>query len=107
MLLVTVLPALLWLPINRSAEFVHLGLTAGFGVGQLGVPSKPNDSDFAVYDWSVGFAGTNTFLIHDVTDEIALPKAQHKQPAASENGFGEECAGNARRLVSHYYVCTF
>ncbi len=105
--LVLLIPILLWRPINWAADFVHLGLTAGFGVGQLGVSSRSNDDNFVVYDWSVGLAGgPNTFLIHDVSDEIALPMAQHTQPPSSENGFGEECAGKVRRLIHHYYVCT-
>jgi hypothetical protein len=84
-----------------------LGLTAGFGIGQLGTTPRVKDDSFVVYDWSVGFAGgPNIFLIHDVSDEIALPMAQHKQPPNSENGFGEECAGKVERLVGHYYVCT-
>lgn len=106
-LLMLVAPALLWSPINWVADCIHLGLTAGFGTGQLGRSSIPIGSDFAVYDWSVGLAGANTFLIHDVTDEIALPLAQHTHPLSSENGFGEECAGKVRHLLSHYYVCDF
>lgn len=105
--LVVVIPLLLWSPINWAADCAHLGLTIGFGVGQLGSPPKSTGSGFAVYDWSVGFAGSaNTFLIHDVTDQIALPMAQHTQPRGSENGFGEECAGKVRHLLGHYYVCT-
>jgi hypothetical protein len=107
-LLVLLIPLLLWAPINRIAELAHLGLTAGFGAGQLGGRQRPNgSSDFAVYDWSVGLAGgPNTFLIHDVTDEITLPMAQHTRPSSSENGWGEDCAGKVRRLMAHYYVCT-
>ena len=106
--LVLLLPLLLWRPIDWVVDLAHLGLTAGFGVGHLGggVPSK--GSDFAVYDWSVGLAGgPNTFLIHDATDEIALPMDQHTHPTSSENGFGENCAGKVRHLIGHYYVCTF
>jgi len=102
------LPVLLWQPINWAVDVVHLGLTAGFGVGQLGSTSMSSNSDFAAYDWSVGFAGgPNTFLIHDVTDEIALPMAKHTNPPRSENDFGEECAGRVQRLIGHYYVCSF
>ena len=102
------LPVLFWLPINRAADLVHLGLTAGFGIGQLGVPSKSSDGSFIAYNWSVGLAiSPGTFLIHDATDEIALPPAQHTHPPDSEMGFGEECAGTVRRLVRHYYVCSF
>jgi hypothetical protein len=100
-LLVLVIPVLLWRPIDWATDCAHLGLTVGFG-------AKSSDSGFAAYDWSVGFAGgANTFLIHDVTHQIALPMAQHTQPPRAENGFGEECAGKVRRLLGHYYVCKF
>ena len=105
--LILVLPALLWRPTIFAANLVHLGLTAGLGIGQLGTTPRVKDNSFVVYDWSVGFAGgPNIFLIHDVSDGIALPMAQHKQPQSSENGFGEECAGKVERLAGHYYVCT-
>jgi hypothetical protein len=108
LLLVLITPVLLWSPINWVTDCVHLGLTAGFGGGQLGSSSRPSGSEFTAYDWSVGLAGgPNTFLIHDVTDQIALPMAQHTNPADSENGFGVECAGKVRHLLGHYYVCTF
>lgn len=104
--LIVLLPLILWSPMIRAAELAHLGLTAGFGVGQLG-SSSSNGSDFIVYDWSVGLAGANTFLIHDETDEIALPMSKHTHPLSSEDGFGEECAGRVKHLVGHYYVCSF
>jgi hypothetical protein len=105
--LVILLPALLWRPTIFAANIVHVGLTAGFGVGQLGTTPRVTDDSFVVYDWSVGFAGgPNTFLIHDVTDEIALPMNQHTQPPSSEDGFGEDCAGKVQLLIAHYYVCT-
>jgi hypothetical protein len=106
-LLVLLLPVVLWRPIIWTTEIVHLGLTVGFDIGQLGAPSTSQDGNFIAYDWSIGFAGSNTFLIHDATDEITLPMAQHTHPLNSENGFGEECAGNVQRLISHYYVCNF
>ncbi len=57
---------------------------------------RVKDDSFVVYDWSVGFAGgPNIFLIHDVSDEIALPMAQHNQPQRAENGFGKECAAKS------------
>jgi hypothetical protein len=106
--LVLIGPVLLWSPINWVAECVHLGLTVGFGAGQLGSSSKPDGKDFEVFDWSVGLAGgPNTFLIHDKSDQIALPMNQHTQPPESENGFGEDCAGKVSHLLGHYYVCTF
>lgn len=107
-LLALLLPVLLWWPIDWVADVVHVGITCGFGGGQLGAPSKSSDGSFVTYDWSVGLAGgRNTFLIHDVTDEIALPMAQHTHQASSENGFEEECSGKVRRLIRHYYVCSF
>lgn len=107
-LLALLLPVSLWRPINWAADMVHLGITAGFGGGQLGVPSKSSDGNFVAYDWSVGLAGgPNTFLIHDVTDEIALPLAQQTHPPSSENALGKECAGKVRHLIGHYYVCNF
>ncbi len=101
---VLLLPVLLWQPLNWADDVTHLALTVNFGVGQLGSSSNSSDDRFAVYDWSVGLAGANTFLIYDVTDEIALPMAQHTRPSIEE-GFGEECAGKVQRLVKHYYVC--
>lgn len=107
-LLAIVVPALLWVPMIWTSDYVHLALTAGFGAGQIGRPAKSDRGQFTTYDWSIGFAGgPNTFLIHDPTDEIALPLNQHKQPIASEMGFGEDCAGKVRHLMGHYYVCTF
>ncbi|HVI87015.1 MAG TPA: hypothetical protein VM659_01875 [Dongiaceae bacterium] len=106
--LAILLPILLAGPINWAADCVHLGLTIGFGAGQLGSNSTQEGRPFAIYDWSVGLVGSpNTFLIRDMTDEIALPLAQHKYPITSENGFGEDCAGKVRHLLGHYYVCTF
>jgi hypothetical protein len=106
--LAVLFPILLATQIGWATDCLHLGLTVGFGTGQLGSTSIQKGDQFFVYDWSVGLAGgSNTFLIHDVTGEIALPPARHKYPIASENGFGEECAGRVRQLLGHYYVCTF
>ena len=108
LLLALTMPALLWSPINWVADCTHLGLTVWFGAGQLRSSSKPDGSDFEVFDWSVGLAGgPNTFLIHDKTDQITLPLARHTQPSEFEHGFGEFCAGRVRHLLGHYYVCTF
>ena len=106
-LLALILPVLLWHPMKWADNVVHLGLTVGLGAGQLSSSSKSNDNSFVAYDWSVGLAGANTFLIHDVTDEIVLPMPQHTLPPSSENGFGEECAGNVQRVIKHYYLCSF
>jgi hypothetical protein len=66
------------------------------------------DGPFVGYDWSVGLAGgPATFLIYDVTDEIALPPELHKQPIAFEEGVGEICAGKVIHLLGHYCVCEF
>jgi hypothetical protein len=40
-------------------------------------------------------------------DQIALPLTQHPQASIPEDGFVEECTGNVRHLLGHYYVCTF
>jgi hypothetical protein len=106
--LVLIMPVLLWWPIRSVAEYAHLGLTVGLGAGQLGPPFKPDGSDFEAFDWSVGFVGgPNTFLIHDKTDQIALPVTHLTQASIHEDGIAEECAGNVRHLLGHYYVCTF
>jgi hypothetical protein len=107
-LLVALLPVLMWLPINLVADVVHIGLTRGFGVGQLGSASKSSDGKFAIYDWSVGLSiSPSIFLVHDTTDEIALPIAQHLQPPSTELGFAEECAGKVHHVIGHDYICSF
>ena len=71
--------------LNWAADVVHLGLTVGFGAGQLDAPSKSSNGTFEAYDWFVGLAGTpSTFLILDIIDEIALPTTQisHSQDTA-------------------------
>ena len=106
MLLVLLLPVLLWQPVKWAADVAHLGLTVGCGAGIGGVEIG-SDGNFAVYDWSVGLAGgPNTFLIHDVTDDVALPIARRSHAVSSQNGLREECANNVRHLIGHYYVCT-
>jgi hypothetical protein len=95
------LPLLLWKPIDWTAYTMHLGLAVWTGAVQ---PNGP----FVGCDWSVGLAGgPATFLIYDVTDEIALPPELHKQPIAFEQGVGEICAGKVIHLLGHYYVCEF
>jgi hypothetical protein len=107
-LLAIIVPALLWAPMVWISDYAHLALTIGLGTGQIGSSATSNQGGFTTYDWSVGFAGgPNTFLIHDPTDEIALPLKLHKHPISSEMGFGEDCAGKVRHLIAHYYVCTF
>jgi hypothetical protein len=107
-LLVFLLPFLLWRPINWAADVAHLGLTVGLGVGQLGAPSKSSDGKFMAYDWSVGLVtNPSTFLIHDATDEVALPMDKHAHSTSSTNDLEEECADNVRHLIGHYYVCNF
>ncbi len=80
---------LLLRPLNWADDVAHLALTIECGVGQLGSSSKYKDDRFVVYDWLVGLAGANTFLIHDVTDEIVLPIAQHTRLPSSEDGLGK------------------
>lgn len=107
-LVAALLPVILWQPITWTADYLHLALTVWTGAGQAGPPSKPDNSRFVAYDWSVGLAGgPNTFLIRDETDEITLPLKQHTRPIAEEDGFSEDCAGRVKHLLGHYYVCTF
>jgi hypothetical protein len=108
LLLAVIAPIVLWTPINWAADCIHLGLTVGFGMGQLGHSPNPNGSGYQTYDWSVGLAGgANTFLIHDPSDEITKPSPQTKVTTNSENGLEEECSGKVKHLLAHYYVCTF
>ena len=100
-------PVLLRRPLDRADDVAHLALTLTFGVGQLGSSSASYDGHFVDYDWSVGLAGSNTFLIYDVTDEIVQPMVQHTRSPSAEDGLGEECAGRVQRLIDHYYVCRF
>ena len=107
-LLVVMLPVLMWLPINWVADIIHIGLTRGLGVGQIGSPSKSSDGKFAIYDWSVGLSiSPSIFLVHDASDEIALPIDQHTQPPSSELGLAEECAGKVHHVIAHDYICSF
>lgn len=102
-----VLPVLLWQPIIWAADYVHLGLTVGLGIGQMGQIESSNAKTFKAYDWSIGFAGSNTFLIWDGTDEIAQQAQLHHHPLSDEQGLGEDCAGKSEHLIGHYYVCSF
>jgi hypothetical protein len=100
------MPALLWHQINWIADCLHLGVTVEFGRGVAGpYKASSDESQFKVFDWSVGLAGgPSRFLIHDTTDEIATPLAQHKHPVA--DGIEEVCAAKVTHLLGHYFVCT-
>ncbi len=103
-----ILPIVLMHPISWAADFVHLGLTVGLGIGELNDTSSQVDGRFEAHDWSVGLAsGPNTFLLFDKTNEIAYPLNRHKDHVVSEDSVEMACAGRARLLVGHYYVCTF
>lgn len=103
-----VLPVLLLQPISWAADFVHLGLTVGLGVGELNDTLPPVDSRFQAHDWSVGLAGgPDTFLLYDETDEIAWPLARRRNHIVPDESVEKECAGSVRHLVGHYYVCSF
>ena len=105
---VAIIPLLLWRPIQQATDYAHLALTVGFGAGQIGDTPPPADGKFSVYDWSVGLAGgPTTLLIHDPTDQIAIPLKQQRSPNATDGGVGNECAGTVRHLLGHYYICTF
>jgi len=81
-------------------------LTVWFGAAQLGRPF--NQNGFTTYDWSVGLiTNPDTFLIRDESDQVALPVRQLKNLTGFKKQVLEGCAGNARHLLGHYYVCTF
>lgn len=106
--LMVLLPVVMWLPLNWVADVVHVGLTRGLGVGQIGSPMKSGDHCFAIYNWSVGLSiGPSTYLVHDPTGEIALPLIQHTRPPDPELGWIEECAGRAHHVIGHDYICSF
>jgi hypothetical protein len=103
--LALILPLVLLSPINWVADCFHLGLTAWFGLGQLGKTSRPSGYGLEVFDWSVGLAGgPNTFLIRDPTDRIALSgiSAAHFD---DPSGFLRGCENKAHHVLGHYYTC--
>lgn len=106
-LLALVTPVVLWRPIGWTADCIHLGLTIGLGLGQIGVYSSSSDGAVSAYDWSVGLAGTGRFLIHDPSGQIARPADSQDHVAATASDFAEECAGSAKPLIAHYFVCSF
>ncbi len=118
--LALILPFVFRAPINRAADCLHLALMLKFGFGVLTPeqarsgalidrirPPIADAKSFVAFDWSVGLAGgKSTFLLYDLTDEIALPLSQHKHAASQEEeGFEQWCAGKSRHLFRHYYVC--
>jgi hypothetical protein len=117
--LALLLPIIFRTQVNRAADCLHLALMVEFGFGVLNseqdksgalidfVPQPAmDDESFAAFDWSVGLAGgTNTFLIRDLTDEVALPLSQHKHPNLDKTGFEEACSGKSKHLFAHYYIC--
>ena len=105
LVLAVLLPLVFLRPIGWVAECFHLGLTTWFGLGQLGPAPKPREDGFEVFDWSTGLAGgASTFLIRDPTDGIALSENRLSR-ADDPSGFFQSCAGKARYLLDHYYVC--
>jgi hypothetical protein len=121
--LALIAPIFFWTPIGWLTNCLHLGLMISMGVGVLNNESRgqliavdvramrraliTDNQRFAVYDWSVGLAGgPDRFVFYDLTDEIALPLAQHRGPPSDEEGWGEECAGRVTHLLGHYYICT-
>lgn len=105
-LLILVLPILLWGGITWIDDCLHMWLTESFGFGQVGTNSRPDQIGFSTADWSTGLAGgPSTFLIHDLSDQVALPVARHSHPDPLEGGIGEDCSGTVRHLLGHYYVC--
>jgi len=97
----------LYQPMVFCGPYVHLLLLEPVYHEVIHASNKPVGSRFASFDWSVGFAGDNTFLIYDETDAISRPLNKQSEVAEQQNGFGSVCAGNVRHLVEHYYLCNF
>ncbi len=104
-LLAIAVPALLVIPICLIQPYVHLALTLTFGIGYLG--RAPDEKQpVAVYDWSTGLTGgPDTFLIHDMTDAVALPEPKGDLSAWKNTDFLRDCSGKSQHLIGHYYVC--
>lgn len=105
-LLIALLPLTLLKPINLAVDDIHLALTIGLGVGQLGTVQEPSRELLRVYDWSVGLAGgPETFLIFDGNDRLARPSSPRPDTLGSERSWLGECGGRSTHLLGHYYVC--
>jgi hypothetical protein len=101
------------LPIVLAATIAMPNLVLGF-FGRIGdylhflankssydaeVAALPSESHLRIFDWG-GWAGINTFLIYDGTDQIALPTGYRE----SGNLF-DQCAGHVVHITGHYYRC--
>jgi hypothetical protein len=112
-LLAILLSVALFRPINWISDVIHVGLSAGLGVGQIGKSYQSADDRFVAYDWSVGLVPNgDTFLIFDATDEILLPLSQHVRLKESKAQYVEMCSGQGQNhsvshLIGHYYICTW
>jgi hypothetical protein len=105
--LALIAPALLFHQIVWIDEIIHLGLSAGLGVGQIGRPSQTTDGQYTIYDWSVGLAGGGaTFLIYDRKDKL-INFRKHNRANTSFDELETECAGNMAHIIAHYYSCSF
>ena len=97
--------ALSW-PINYGCDYTHLLMTKNEYDREIANLPEPQGKRFAVFDWSVDFAGSGgIFLLYDESDQIALPAEKHTKSANNDKGFGSGCGGHVVHLLSHYYVC--
>lgn len=106
---VAAIPFIIWAlrgPINFGCDYTHLLMTKNTYEREIASLPEPQGRRFATFDWSVGFIGTNTFLLYDESDQIALPAGKHTK-TSNDDGFGPECVGNVTHLSGHYYVCRF
>ena len=82
---------------GRIGDYLHL--LANKSSYEAEVAALPPESHLRVFDWG-GWAGINTFLIYDGTDQIVLPAGYRE----SGNLF-DQCAGRVVHIMGHYYRC--
>jgi hypothetical protein len=84
-------------PFGRIGD--HLHVLANKSSYEAELAALPSESHLRVFDWG-GWAGINTFLIYDGTDQIAFPRGYRE----SGNLF-DQCAGHVVHITGHYYRC--
>ena len=99
-------PLLQGSPILWTSECLHTLVTVTTGAGQIGCYSLRGGGE--AYDRSAGFAGgSNTFLIHDCTDQISSTHTPSRTESAANEDLRDACAGKFRHLIGHYFICVF
>lgn len=95
-------PALLLFPLMLAAQYVHLAMTLGLGLGYVG-PAPQRGAPVEIYDWSAGLAGgANSFLIHDTSDSLAASGVTGDAADWGNADLLKECAGRSQHLIGHY-----